>query len=1385
MGVIFTKRLFLVLISLFAIATASAQTITVGAIDPGPYGGGSSIGVPINVNNGGGCFFTNNVYRLYLSDASGSFASQIQIGFTNGFYATFVNGIIPGGTPAGTGYKVRVISTSPVGIVGTSSAFTINGSAGVLAGIASQSISSGNPDVFGSCSGSGSSPYTFSSTSTSGATATASFFNEITQATEGTPRTVPGSFPANAANYTITVTAAKGGVIGTKCYTLINNEIYRSIGNADNATPCANGSPAVFPLVIDDGQGNGFKYNYPGLTYKVTWGDGTSTTYRYCDIIANGNAISHVFTKASCGNNVGTLKNVFRVELAPFNDYCGSTSVLPGVAYIRVVTPANTDFTHPIAACLGSQVTFNPNISDPGQDPNNNTSDCKNLDALYTWFINGVQIIANQPLTKTFKYTFNAVGTYKVKLKLQNGVGGCGVLEKEYDICIQEAPEPKYTVPVNSGCLPLSLTPNNTSIVRADCNATNSFKWTVTGPAPVKYNSGTNATSVTPQFLFDQPGVYTVKLEVKTESCGTVSAPNIETIVVDGPPVAQLSANKNICGINQTYTFNGDPGPTQSIVSGSSQPGPGDYTWTVTGGAFQFTGGTSASSRYPQILFKDAAAYTISVSSKSACGSPATDSQVLTFQSAPVIDAGTSPPVCIGNPVALQGIITNGTVNSVQWSGGAGAFSNRNSLTSTYTPTAAEYAAGTVTLTLTGYTSLSAPCNEIPDNITISFQPDNSITSTNKFYTCSGAALGYNITSLLAASTFNWTVDAANTSTTISGYAASGSGNVINDVLVNSDINNSAVVTYNITATNGSCTTNIFVLTVSVGPKTLVANFTHDLPGSAGCGNTLVQFTDASAPMSGSTFKWEFEKNGTITSSILANPSNLFRPNNDGSDAVYNVKLTITSPCGIATSSIQTITIRPLLPVAHIIPPTVTACTPVTLSMKNDSPGTNIDYTYYFYKYNNADKTDSTLVFNPVITTSKGPVNIGPISDPGNYTLFMRIRGYCNSIGETVHIPIKIDAASFDSQIFATGPLEGCQGAFAAQIFNNSTPGNTYTYFITNSNGNFNDTKSAGLGAFSYTFPAPGIYYVTLSTQNTCDNKISNVLQFIVHNNPRPDFTSDFTSACRELVVTFTNKTLDDPTTQASSMSYIWDFGDGRPPFSGFSPPPHKYAARNTPYTVTLTATIPATSCTAQKIHMDYINITEPPGTNFEVKPGLITNLPNYHFEFIDRTIGSPKTFVWNFGDGGGSQSQNASHTYADTGKYVVTLKATDINGCDSTFSQQVQITGIPGSLYLPNAFQPSGPTVDLQKFTAKGSGVAKWQLQIFNNWGQLIWQTTALGANGDPTEGWDGTFKGAPLQQGVYIWQASATFINGTEWKGMSYNGSLPKRSGYIHLLR
>jgi gliding motility-associated-like protein len=67
--------------------------------------------------------------------------------------------------------------------------------------------------------------------------------------------------------------------------------------------------------------------------------------------------------------------------------------------------------------------------------------------------------------------------------------------------------------------------------------------------------------------------------------------------------------------------------------------------------------------------------------------------------------------------------------------------------------------------------------------------------------------------------------------------------------------------------------------------------------------------------------------------------------------------------------------------------------------------------------------------------------------------------------------------------------------------------------------------------------------------------------------------------------------------------------------------------------------------------------------------------------------------------------------------------------------------------LYFPNAFRPDG-TNRIFKPVATGFGGSNYLFQIFNRWGQLIFEST------DPELGWDGNYKGNSSPQGTYIYR-------------------------------
>ena len=62
--------------------------------------------------------------------------------------------------------------------------------------------------------------------------------------------------------------------------------------------------------------------------------------------------------------------------------------------------------------------------------------------------------------------------------------------------------------------------------------------------------------------------------------------------------------------------------------------------------------------------------------------------------------------------------------------------------------------------------------------------------------------------------------------------------------------------------------------------------------------------------------------------------------------------------------------------------------------------------------------------------------------------------------------------------------------------------------------------------------------------------------------------------------------------------------------------------------------------------------------------------------------------YAWTFGDGETDNTMNPIHTYKEDGLYIVTLIATNTNGCKDTISKEILIEP-EYHFYIPNAFTP------------------------------------------------------------------------------------------------
>jgi len=141
--------------------------------------------------------------------------------------------------------------------------------------------------------------------------------------------------------------------------------------------------------------------------------------------------------------------------------------------------------------------------------------------------------------------------------------------------------------------------------------------------------------------------------------------------------------------------------------------------------------------------------------------------------------------------------------------------------------------------------------------------------------------------------------------------------------------------------------------------------------------------------------------------------------------------------------------------------------------------------------------------------------------------------------------------------------------------------------------------------------------------------------------------------------------------------------------------------------------------------------------------------------------------YFWDYGDGNGSMEFQPTHTYQDSGRFVVELVAVDENGCADTARTRV-IVGADFSIYIPNAFTPNGDGTN-DFFSTPYFGVQEFEIQIYDRWGMLIYESF------DPDFQWSGFYKSRECQEGVYTYVITAR----------GYVGEKIRRAGTVTLYR
>jgi len=233
--------------------------------------------------------------------------------------------------------------------------------------------------------------------------------------------------------------------------------------------------------------------------------------------------------------------------------------------------------------------------------------------------------------------------------------------------------------------------------------------WTTSGSGSFG-NSGALITTYLPSPADTNAG----SIKIKLTSTGSLNGcPNtIDSLQLSftNAPIVSLGSNLSACANNASVAISG------SVTIGST-------TGIWSGGTGLFSPTSSAlTSTYTPTPTEIAAGsvYLVLASSNNGNCNQVKDSILVTFTGAPIVSAGSNISVCNNNPISSLSGSVNGPTSSGIWAGGTGTFTPDNTtLNSLYTPSAAEIAAGSVSLTLVS--TNNGICNQTTDGIIINF----------------------------------------------------------------------------------------------------------------------------------------------------------------------------------------------------------------------------------------------------------------------------------------------------------------------------------------------------------------------------------------------------------------------------------------------------------------------------------------------------------------------------------------------------------------------------------------------------------------------------------------------------------------------------------------
>ncbi len=290
----------------------------------------------------------------------------------------------------------------------------------------------------------------------------------------------------------------------------------------------------------------------------------------------------------------------------------------------------------------------------------------------------------------------------------------------------------------------------------------------------------------------------------------------------------------------------------------------------------------------------------------------------------------------------------------------------------------------------------------------------------------------------------------------------------------------------------------------------------------------------------------------------------------------------------------------------------------------------------------------------------------------------------------------------------------------------------------------------------SHLFSQAGTYSVIAILTTLCgtDTLLLDPLTIVDCNAPCSSSINPVVDSCSQTPIAFALTTTSNP------LNVTWNFGD---PASGSgntatgTTASHTFAAAGT-YRVTAIVSLSCGTYTTE-LTVSIIDCASPCNANIIAPSNPCIRQP---LGFSVSSSSAISDVRWNFGDpasgSGNSATQiNTSHVFNNPGSYVIQAIINLACGRDTV---ETPITLVDCDslstecrLYLPTAFTPDGNGKNDGFGGLSRCTLETYECDIFNRWGQRIFQTRQPGVS------WNGTYKGVQSPSGTYVYMIRYKF--------------------------